>query len=161
MLLLAVYLLPVAFSWLISPSPLSGGQLFLTLVIQLSVTGLFLLLLLYIKQVLFSRGIQTFAAMLGAGTVMSVLLLPMELLAALGAMQSELLADLILVVIYVWWLTIAGFILHRACNISHLQGSMFYLAAMLTSILLAAQLYPDELAAGTASTSPYADSGEP
>ena len=139
LMIVAVYLLLGAFSWLLVPaSPLNSGEILVVLALDLGVISVFLTLLLYIKQILPSRGLQTFAALLGTSTIMSALLLPLQLLVA-----GMLLANLIMLAIYIWWLAVAGFILHRGCNVSHLLGSMFFLATMLTFFSLAALTYPN------------------
>lgn len=138
-LIAAVYLPVSAFSWVLL-LPLTPGEVLVAQAVDLGVVTGFLALLMYIKQVPPSRGLQTFAAVLGTGTIMSLLLMPFLLLAGSEAAPVLMLVS-VTSAVYLWWLAVAGFILHRGCNVSHVQGSMFFLAIMLTSLLLVTQLF--------------------
>lgn len=79
--------------------------------------------LLVFKRVL-NRLLRTMAALLGANAVILVIMLPANVL--LDHVETEtmkLVAEIVFLTTFFWWLAIAGFILHRAANISVIQGA--------------------------------------
>lgn len=69
------------------------------------------------------RFLQTLSALLGANTVILVLTLPISMiLTTLEEPSMRLLFETIFLVVFVWWLSIAGFILQRAADVSLALG---------------------------------------
>ncbi len=69
------------------------------------------------------RFLQGMAALLGANAVILVLTLPVSLvMREFDSPMLQALFESVFLVIFVWWLTIAGFILHRTADISLALG---------------------------------------
>ncbi len=86
---------------------------------------------------LLSRLTQTMGAMFGANTAMLLVSLPFNILRP-SVMETplQIFIDLVILGTFAWWLTIAGFIAHRAANISLIQGMAFALATELLSLMV-------------------------
>ena len=141
-LVISVYLPVSALSWLLILPPVGPGAVLLVLTIDLGVISSAMALLTFIKRIPPRRGLQTLIAMLGTGTIMLLLLIPFLALANLE-ITPLMVPALLSSTVYLWWLMIAGFILHIGCKVSPLLGSMFFMASMLTSLTLVAHLYPE------------------
>ncbi len=99
-------------------------------------------LLLTFKRVE-ARFNTTYAALLGANALMLIILIPVNLL-LLNVENTSLilLADSVSWVCLGWWLAIAGFIYHKATDISLLQGSAIAFVSELLGVMLAITLFP-------------------
>ena len=85
----------------------------------------------------------TWTAMLGANTVMLLILLPFNfIILNTESQQLILFADSASWICLGWWLAIAGYIYHKAVSISVLQGSVLAFVVELLSELAAEALFP-------------------
>jgi hypothetical protein len=64
----------------------------------------------------------TMAALFGTNTVILVIMLPVTVLLDIEETAIRPFAEALYLASFVWWLTIAGFVLHRGAGISLLQG---------------------------------------
>lgn len=102
----------------------------------------FVWLLLAFKQVT-HRFIATLASLLGANTLMLLILMPVNLtLLYTEGGSFNLFANSISWVCLGWWLAIAGSIYHNAINISLLQGSAIAFITELLALIVAFTLFP-------------------
>lgn len=90
------------------------------------------------------RWLQTFTALLGTGTFLSVLALPLHLWRqATGAEQSAgLLPALGLFALLLWSLAVIGHILHHALEIPYLGGILVAMCYFAINIALFALVFP-------------------
>ena len=110
----------------------------LGIVVQLSCTWL----VLAFKNVS-GRFRATVTSLLGTNTLLVVLLVPLNL--ALMGTDQELvifMMELLYWIFFFWWIAIAGYILHKATNISLLQGSTLAFTIEIISILVTSVLLP-------------------
>lgn len=97
--------------------------------------------LLAFKQVT-RRFTATLSALLGANTVILIIMLPANL--ALDHVETDtmkLVAELVFLTTFLWWLAIAGFILHRAANISVVQGAAIAFGIEMLSLTVNVALF--------------------
>lgn len=81
---------------------------------------------------------QTFTAMLGTDVLLSMISLPLVLIASRFSPDSSLvaLASAFWLLIFIWDVLIKGFIFHRAFNVSPLLGNLFSLMINLLIMML-------------------------
>lgn len=114
------------------------GTFAVSIFVQISIT----LLLLEFKGVR-SRFLRTWTALLGASSIVALFM--MLLTTLFINIENELVrqfADSAIWVCLGWWLAIAGYIYHKAINISVLQGSVIAFAIEFMSLVLAITLFP-------------------
>ncbi|XOV87176.1 MAG: hypothetical protein ACFHX7_19775 [Pseudomonadota bacterium] len=115
---------------------LGFGQVLASITSGVAVTLAMVFGLLALKG-LQARLPQTMGAMFGANTVMLVISLPFNLVRpTFMETDAQIFIDLAILGTFAWWLTIAGFIAHRAANISLIQGMAFALATELLSLTI-------------------------
>ena len=85
----------------------------------------------------------TWSAILGANAIMLLVLLPFNYI-ILHAQSGPLLvfADSVTWVCLIWWLAIAGFIYHKAVEISMIQGFVLAFLIELLGAIIAFNLFP-------------------
>lgn len=96
-------------------------------------------LLLYYKG-LSNRFRATWASLLGANAIMLLVLLPVNGLMTVDHSALKLFADSLTWVCLGWWLAIAGYIYHKAVNISVIQGSVIAFVTELVAAIVAFNL---------------------
>ncbi len=81
---------------------------------------------------------QTFTAMLGTDVLLSMISLPLVLIASRFSPDSSLvaLASAFWLLIFIWDVLVKGFIFHRAFNVSPLLGNLFSLMINLLIMML-------------------------
>ncbi len=85
----------------------------------------------------------TIASLLGTNSILVVCLVPLNLV--LTGTDQELVViavEMLYWVFFFWWIAIAGYILHKATNISLLQGSTLAFTIEIISILVTSILLP-------------------
>jgi len=90
-----------------------------------------------------SRFLATWSSLLGTNTIMLLILLPINL--TLMNTEHETLTMFIDSVSWIclgWWLAIAGYILHKAADISILQGSALAFVMELLGVIVSVSLFP-------------------
>ncbi|MBQ73693.1 MAG: hypothetical protein CMQ20_01570 [Gammaproteobacteria bacterium] len=98
--------------------------------------------LLAFKQVT-DRFAATFSALLGTNSIILLILLPVSLILLNTENESlNLLADSVSWVCLGWWLAIAGYIYHKATNISLIQGSAIAFITELLGVIISVSLFP-------------------
>lgn len=91
------------------------------------------------------RFIPVMIALLGTNAIILVLTMPLN-----GALETldegpiRQLAEILFLAVFFWWLAIAGFILHRAANVSLVQGMVIIFAAEIMSMLITLNLFQAE-----------------
>lgn len=119
---LAAYFLVAVATNLLSRTDIGLGRGMLFILIGLGVEAGVVIALLAFKS-LTSRFVQTMSALLGANTLILLLTLPISvLLIDIEESPIRLLLESIFLCVFVWWLTIAGYILSRAADISLALG---------------------------------------
>ena len=115
--------------------PSQGAGLVLEMIIiEVLVSGLVTLLLLYYKSVP-NRFISTCAALLGAGSFIGFIQIPFTLLRQHSDIELLIFfSESVWLVCLVWWLAIVGNLYHRSSQVSMLQGSAI---AFVNMILIA------------------------
>jgi hypothetical protein len=85
----------------------------------------------------------TIASLLGTNTILVVFLIPLNfLLMATDQQLVIIIVEFLYWVFFFWWIAIAGYILHKATNISLLQGSTLAFTIEIISILVTSVLLP-------------------
>lgn len=113
-----------------------------TVAIGLVLQTTFIWLLLTFKMVPY-RFTATLASLLGANTIVLLILMPVNLILINSEYESlRLLADSVSWVCLGWWLAIAGSIYHKAINISILQGSAIAFIIELLVVIVTLSLFP-------------------
>ena len=98
--------------------------------------------LLALKQAT-NRFVATYSALLGTNSIMLIILLPVNLVLLNTDNESlKLLADSVSSICLGWWLAIAGFIYHKASNISVIQGSAIAFVTELLGVITSVSLFP-------------------
>ncbi len=93
------------------------------------------------------RFYATWSALLGANTIMLIILLPINLIISEGdAGNLRLIADSISWVCLGWWFAIGGYIFHKATEISILQGAAIAFMMELLGVLATVALFPPNTA---------------
>lgn len=113
-----------------------------TLVISVAMQIVITLLLLEFKGAR-GRFQQTWMALLGASSIISILLILLTVLFL--NVESDAIrtfADSAIWICIGWWLAIAGYIYHKAVDISVLQGSVIAFVIEFMSLVLALSLFP-------------------
>ncbi len=143
MLILGVYLLVSIAVVSVTRPTLTAPYAVLTIAIGVILQASFTFALLHFKgrQHRFNA---TLAALLGTNAIMLLVLLPFNLI----LLQSEssiwlMLANSVTWVWLFWWLAIAGYIFHKAIEISVLQGACITFLIELFGIILAVNLIPE------------------
>lgn len=113
------------------------GMVFVGLMLQAS-----LVLALLAFKGLTARFARTFASLLGAQTIMMLILLPVNLLMGSEEETLKQFADAVSWVCLGWWLAIGGFILHKSTDISIVQGSVLVFTMELLSAIAVTTLFP-------------------
>ena len=89
------------------------------------------------------RFVATYTALLGTNSIMLIILLPVNLILLNTDNESlKLLADSVSWICLGWWLAIAGFIYHKATNISLIQGSAIAFVSELLVVITSVSLFP-------------------
>ncbi len=84
----------------------------------------------------------TMAALLGANAVILVLMLPLQvLLVEMDDSPLRVLLEAAFFAAFLWWLAIAGFILHRAANVSILQGAAITFGVEILALTVTLSLF--------------------
>ena len=113
-----------------------------TVTVGVILQATFIWLLLAFKRVT-HRFTATLASLLGANTVMLLILMPVNFtLANTEGGGLNLLANSISWVCLAWWLTIAGSIYRNAINISLLQGAAIAFITELLAAIVTFTLFP-------------------
>ena len=113
-----------------------------TVAVGLIFQAIFVWSLLVFKRVTY-RFTATLASLLGANTVMLLILMPVNLtLANTEGGSLNLLANSISWVCLGWWLAIAGSIYRNAINISLFQGAAIAFIAELLAAIVTITLFP-------------------
>lgn len=108
------------------------------------IEGVVLIALLAFKDVL-PRFQATMAALLGANAVILVLMLPLQmLLIQLEQSPVRVLLEVAFFASFLWWLAIAGFILHRAANVSVLQGAAIMFGVEILALTTTLSLFTSQ-----------------
>ncbi len=90
-----------------------------------------------------NRFIQTMSALLGANTLILVMTLPISiLLTSTEEPSMRMLFETVFLGIFVWWLSIAGFILHRAADVSLALGMATAFGIEILAIFMTYAAYP-------------------
>ncbi len=98
--------------------------------------------LLTFKQVT-DRFVATYSALLGTNSIILLILLPVSLVLLNTENENlNLLADSVSWVCLGWWLAIAGYIYHKATNISLIQGSAIAFITELLGVIISVSLFP-------------------
>lgn len=123
-LTLVVYLTLALLSLVVTRSgDMTVPQMLGSAVSGILIEGVVVIALLAFKGVI-PRFQATMAALLGANAVILILMLPLQmLLTQLDQSPVRVLLEVAFFASFLWWLAIAGFILHRAANVSILQGA--------------------------------------
>lgn len=117
-------------------------QLLATPLIGVAIQAIVLYLLLVFTR-LPHRFVASMTALLGANAVVLAITLPLSAyLAAFEEGALRFLVELLFLVAFVWWLAIAGFILHRAAGVSLLQGIVISFGVEMLAITTTFQLFP-------------------
>lgn len=112
-----------------------------TVIVSLAIQMTIVWLLLAFKKVSY-RFTATIAALLGTNTIMLLILLPVNLtLLNTENEHLKILADSISWVCLGWWLAIAGYIYHKAINISILQGAAITFITELLAVITTLTLF--------------------
>ena len=90
------------------------------------------------------RRLQTFIALLGTGSLLSALAIPLQLWRqATGADQSTALLPVLgLLALLMWSLAVTGHILHHAIEVPYLGGVLLAMGYFALSVALSAMLFP-------------------
>lgn len=116
-------------------SSLSLFEMLAAIIIGICIETAFLFGLLVFKTVS-ERFLSTLCGLLGSNSILLAILLPIHVVEI--GMEAGLVADFLnalWIVCFFWWLAIVGFILHRAAEISIMQGTM--LALMIELLVFA------------------------
>ena len=111
--------------------------------ILVQMSGVFILL--FFKR-LASRFKPTLVSFLGANSLMVICMLPLNLLLMFS--ESEMMVVLIETIywgFFFWWIGIAGFILHKAMNVSVLLGTMLAFTLELLSLVATSSIIPSSV----------------
>ena len=113
-----------------------------TPLIGVSIQAIVLYLLLVFTR-LPHRFIASMTALLGANAVVLVVTLPLSAyLSSFEEGSLRFLVELLFLIAFVWWLAIAGFILHKAAGVSLLQGIVISFGVEMLAITTTFQLFP-------------------
>ena len=137
---LGTYLIIALFVVTFTRPTLSFPQVIGTIAIGVSIQALVTFALLQYKDRVV-RFIATWSALLGANAVMLLVLLPFNYI-LLESENTTLIAfaDSATWVCLGWWLAIAGYIYHKAVDVSVLQGSCIAFLVELMGVIVAVNL---------------------
>lgn len=113
-----------------------------SILIGVSIQALIVGSVLAFKRVI-DRFPATMAALLGTNTVILIVMLPVTVLLDIEETAIRPFAEALYLASFVWWLTIAGFILHRASGISLLQGIAIALGSEMIVLSTTLTLFPN------------------
>ena len=141
-LVLTVYLVIALLCVTIGRPILGVIGVVVTVIIGVVFPAAFTYALLALKQAT-NRFMATYCALLGTNSIMLLILLPINLILLNTDNESViLLADSVSWVCVGWWLAIAGYIYHKATNISLIQGSAIALVSELLTLIVSIDLFP-------------------
>ncbi len=141
-LVLAIYLVIALLAVTIGRPPLGFAGIIGTVIIGLIFPATFTWGLLAFKQAT-DRFVATYCALLGTNSIILVILVPVNLILLNSDNESlKLVADSVSWICLGWWLAIAGFIYHKATNISLIQGSAIAFVTELLGVITSVSLFP-------------------
>jgi hypothetical protein len=138
-LALAIYLLVATTSIILGNQDVSMARLTGTIFTGLGVEASVVLALLVFKGVP-RRFPPAMAAMLGTNAIMLLVMLPTNVFEFEDT--GRLIAQSVFLISLLWWLAIAGFILHKAANISLVQGVAVALASEMLALVATTAIFP-------------------
>lgn len=141
-LILSAYFLISVSSLFIYRTQLTFFEIIASVIVAFLVEATCTWLLLFFKNVP-DRFRATLVALIGCSSVLYLLMIPVGLLHL--SIDSETIAMFVNtanLLFLVWWLVIAGFIFHRAINVSIFQGIALALAMNILSLAITITLIP-------------------
>ena len=141
-LVLAIYLVIARLAGSIGRPALGFAGIIGSVIMSLIFPVTFTWVLLVFNQPT-DRFVATYCALLGTNSIILVILVPVNLVLLNSDNESlKLVADSVSWICLGWWLAIAGFIYHKATNISLIQGSAIAFVTELLGVITSVSLFP-------------------